>query len=183
MKDYLASRTSLRLVRFVEENDQTLQGKVNKALAKLGLVGIIGSVAGVNPTPESKLIDLELTFGVRVKENVAINRDKRIVVATVADEEERLALAAGAVSVSNIIHQIVDNKDYVLVTHGISNPASWARLLTATEALELIIRALHFQNPTTSTTICFNGFDEHNSPSDCQANFDVRVKLDPQEVP
>jgi hypothetical protein len=183
VKDYLSSRVSLRLVAFVEENDQTLAGKVNKALAGLGICGIIGSVAGNNPTPESKLIDLDLTFGVRIKENVAINRDKRVHVATVIDEAERLALSAAVVSIANVVHQENDGTDYVLLQPDRTSPASWARLLTATQALELVIRALHFQHPTTSTTICFNGFDEHNSPSDAQANFDVRVRLDPAEVP
>lgn len=182
VKDYLASRTSLRLVAFIEENDQTLDGKVRRALAELGLCGIIGSVAGTNPTPDSRLIDLDLTFGVRIKENIAINRDKRVHIDDVADEAERLALTADDVSIANVVNQMDNDTDYVLVAADRSASASWAQLLTATQALELVIRALHFQNPTTSTTIVFSGFDEHNSPSDAQANFDVRVRLNPEEV-
>jgi len=173
----------LRLVQFVEENDQTLSGKVKRALADIGLCGIVGSVAGTNPNPESKLISLDLAFGVRIKEDVPVNRDNRVKVATVANEEERLALAAGVASLACLVHQDDEDKDYVLVAPAdSSSPDCWAQLLTATQALELVIRALHFQNPTSSTTICFIGFDEHNSPSDAQANFEVRVNLDPAEV-
>ncbi len=183
VKDYLTSRVSLRLVKFVEENDQSLSGKVTRALAEVGICGIIGSVAGKNPDPESKLISLDLSFGVRVQENVAINRDNRVLAATVANAEERLlALAAGVVSMANCVHQVDVDENFVLIAADYSSPASWAQLLTATEALELIIRALHFQHPTTSTTICFTGF-EHTPALDRQANFDVRVNLDPQEVP
>jgi len=180
VKAQLAAKAALRGITFIEENDQSLKNKVDEALGRLGIVALIGSVSGDNPAPDAALVELALVFGVRVIEQPAINRDSRVDRGSVANEAARLALTT--INPAEKVTQTDTAKTYWLMAKPESTAANWAELLTATKVLELIIRSLHFENPTSSTTIVFTGFEERNSPIDGQANFQVLVRLDPTPV-
>lgn len=181
VKTLLEGKTSLRGVGFVQENDQSLSAVVDEQLKRLGISAQIGSVSGENQHPDSAMVEVVLRFGVRCQENAGINRDSRVNRGNVANEAARLALTT--INVAEKVTQTDTSITYWLKAKPESSAANWAELLTATKVMELIIRSLHFEHPTASTTIVFVGFDENNSPIDVQANFEVLTRLDPTPVP
>lgn len=174
----LQSRISLRGVTLVSVDSHDIDNEVSRALAKLGVAGIVGTTDGTNPELNHRAPNFTTTLGVLISENVVINRG-RTLAATVADESARLALTD--VDPGQKVLQSDTGKYWWLKESPESTEANWAPLLTATEILELVIRTLHFYSPTRSETFVATGyaFQENESETEVLATFQIRTYLDP----
>jgi hypothetical protein len=181
----LSSKESLRGVTVLTVDRLDIVNEINRGLAKLGTAAIVGTSSGKTTKPNSKSPQFDVTVGVRVLENVTINRSrKQNLFATVDDEAARLALTS--VPTTGSVLQSDDNLYYWLMEDGQESDATkWAKLMTATEIVELVVRSLHFFSPTNFQTLLAHSYEygQDEDVVDVTALFQTVFYLDPKPVP
>lgn len=158
---YLTGLTMLRGVTCLSVDRHDVVRELEVGLSELGIAAVIGMTKGTNPAPNSRTPNFASSVGVRVIENVVLNRDRKLV-ATVATEVARLALngVPGTVILGQKVRQTDVGKDYWLFNGTGLLASHWAELLTCNQAAQTIGLALHFWTPTGYQTLAWEGYED-----------------------
>jgi hypothetical protein len=118
----LLSKRSMQGNAVVSLDRLDILNEVERSIANLGNAIIVGTTQGGNLQPNALSAVIGATVGVRIIENVVINRGRPLV-ATVATQAARIALA-GTVQVGQAVDQVnVSVGTYALVFQGDSTSA------------------------------------------------------------
>lgn len=189
---HLQSKATLRGVTILPLFRGDIANAIDIAVASLGLCIVVGDGEATNPKPDAAAPRATRRFDVTVIENSVINRN-RTLVATVANEAERLALNAGptpVVTAGQAVAQTDNGLTYWLVAGSGTDAAHWGLVLNIYQLVALVIRSLHGWPSGHGATAVYVG-DEFGAPpqevqgADITANvrFETLVKFDPTEVP